>query len=271
MSLVYTVKSHIGFFRDENQDASLVLPEFKLFAVADGMGGHKYGKEAAHLTCFCIKNTVTKAKRTILTDKQYACNVLKDSLIEANRMILDNLSGVDSISGSTATAAIIGDNFVAIAHIGDSRLYHCSHNSMIQLTTDHNKAAELISKGLITKEEARHATTNQHLTRAIGVTDNVQIDTIAISWEAGNSIMLCSDGLYRVLDDEKIKSILLSNAKTYDKTVSLLSGTLKGGAPDNVTIILIEQNSKLSKTVIADNKDEEQTFTKFNTTDVENK
>jgi serine/threonine protein phosphatase PrpC len=228
--------SHTGKVRSNNQDSGYAGSN--LFVVADGMGGHAGGDVASSLAI----------SRLAALDQPY------DSTAEAERALRDAISDaavdlVDTVNmrpelagmGTTVSALIMVDDYAVIAHIGDSRIYLFRDGALTQITTDHTFVQRLVDSGRITPEEARYHPRRSVLMRVLGDMDtDPELDTFIMPTQPGDRWLLCSDGLSGVVDDPhtaKAMGLGLAPGRTAD---SLLKQALDGGAPDNVTIVIVD-------------------------------
>ena len=228
--------SHTGKVRSNNQDSGYAGSN--LFVVADGMGGHAGGDVASSLAI----------SRLAALDQPY------DSTAEAERALRDAISDaavdlVDTVNvrpelagmGTTVSALIMVDEYAVIAHIGDSRIYLFRDGALTQITTDHTFVQRLVDSGRITPEEARYHPRRSVLMRVLGdMGTDPELDTFIMPTQSGDRWLLCSDGLSGVVDDPHTAKALglgLAPGRTAD---ILLKQALDGGAPDNVTIVIVD-------------------------------
>ncbi len=227
-----------GKIRELNEDSLFVDEDIGLFIVADGMGGHQAGEVASEMAVKIIADSIKKN----LSDNNMS-SLIKESISKANNEILlesrknTNLSGM----GTTVVLAMLNDNKLHIANVGDSRAYLIKNNRIKQLTEDHSKVAELVRWGAITKEEARVYPGRNIITKALGTTESVEADIKTISMKTGDYILLCTDGLTDVLKDEEIRDIIIisSNGSIDEKCKKLINQANEKGGGDNVTAVLI--------------------------------
>ncbi len=228
--------SHTGKVRSNNQDSG--YSGSNLFVVADGMGGHAGGDVASSLAIARLEEldhpytSTAEAERAL----QQGIRDAAVELIETVRL-KPELAGL----GTTVSALIMVEEYAVIAHIGDSRIYLYRDGALTQITTDHTFVQRLVDSGRITPEEARFHPRRSVLMRVLGDMDaRPEIDTFIMPTQPGDRWLLCSDGLSGVADDAHIAKALalgLAPGRTAD---SLLKQALDGGAPDNVTIVLVD-------------------------------
>ena len=222
--------THVGKVRHNNED-SLIVIEPETFVVADGMGGAQAGEVASQTLVETVKDFLSK---TPPLNEQ----ILSQAILLANDKILTlarqnpNYLGM----GTTATILSLDDGKAYFAHVGDSRIYRLRNNSLTQMTEDHSYVESLVRRGEITPEEARVHPMKNVLTQAVGVVENISVDTANFSVESGDTFLLCTDGLTNMVDDENIAKILQSASNPAD---ALIDAALKAGGRDNISVIVV--------------------------------
>lgn len=216
----------IGCVRERNEDAFLLHPPY-LGIVADGMGGHLGGQEASTLAIEVISQMITPENQPQEGQIQ---SWLASALEEANRQIYGK-SGRDSKlngMGTTLSLTYFYQSMMYWSHVGDSRIYLFRENSLKQITKDHTLAS--------TREGKR----SHVLTRALGVQENIHIDTGMTQIFVKDQVLLCSDGLYDVLAEKEIEKVLKSARTSVEESVQrLVNSSLEKQASDNITAVLI--------------------------------
>ncbi|WP_054694645.1 Stp1/IreP family PP2C-type Ser/Thr phosphatase [Syntrophomonas palmitatica] len=228
--------SDIGLVRSDNEDSLLVRIEQGLFIVCDGMGGHKAGEVASSMAVKSIDDDLHKLPGPEIARK------LNLAIEKANRMIWEQGRENPEWSemGTTLTAAVIWDNHLTVANVGDSALYIISNQEIRKITRDHTLAQEMVKDGLLRSEDVRKSGYNHILTRALGVQHSVNIDNFEVEIKTGDIILLCSDGLSDIVWDDEIKDIVITHGQDLEKAVQeLLKQALARGGFDNISIILI--------------------------------
>lgn len=221
-------RSHVGLVRAVNEDRVFDCPERCLWAVADGMGGHHGGDVAAQ--------TVIEALRAPCDDPASDAAAMLHAIRDANRVIVHRNRATGSDAGSTVVAAQLAGRTATIAWVGDSRAYLIRGGTASQLTHDHSLVQELIDAGLLTVEAApRHPQANV-VTRALGITDAVDIAVRTVRIADGDRLVLCSDGLSRSLEDSTLGRAL-PLAVFADM---LIADALKRDGSDNTSLVTIE-------------------------------
>lgn len=236
--------SHVGKIRSNNQDSGYAGRS--LFVVADGMGGHAGGDVASSIA----------TKRIIEADKPYesaqdAEFALQAALIGANAQLAETVFEHAELTGmgTTVSAIYVLENEVAIAHIGDSRIYLLRDNELSQITIDHTFVQRLVDSGRITEAEAMVHPRRSVLMRVLGdVEASPEIDTSILATLAGDRWLLCSDGLTGVVSHTAIASALASGANAQDVADLLVKESLDGGAPDNVTVVIVDIDEDVART-----------------------
>ena len=228
--------SHTGKVRSNNQDSG--YSGSNLFVVADGMGGHAGGDVASALAIQRLQGldrvyeTTHEAERAIRSAVREAAG---DLITMTGQR--PELTGM----GTTIDALIMVDDYAVIGHIGDSRVYLYRDGELTQVTTDHTFVQRLVDSGRITLEEARYHPRRSVLMRVLGDQDpSPEIDTFVMQAQDGDRWILCSDGLSGVVDEAHITKVLQHNQAPGRTADLLLKQALDGGAPDNVTIVVVD-------------------------------
>jgi serine/threonine protein phosphatase PrpC len=228
--------SDIGLLRESNQDTFLIEKHMGLYVVCDGMGGHKGGDVASNLAIKAINESLDSY------DSEHALKWLNQCVIKANQLIREwgRINPELFEMGTTLTAALIKEQDLIIAHVGDSRLYRINQQGIIQLTRDHTLAQQMISDGLLKPEELRDNAYNHILTRALGIADQIIIDNLVEQLLPGDIILLCTDGLSDMVEESDILTIINEYGKDLEGAAQkMLDCALSNGGYDNITLILI--------------------------------
>lgn len=228
--------SHVGRVRSNNQDSGYAGR--RLFLVADGMGGHAGGDVASAIA----------TKRIAEADADYdssqaAATALERALLAANRNLEETVAEHSELTGmgTTVSAMLVQEDRAIIAHIGDSRVYLFRSGELSQVSTDHTFVQRLVDAGRITAEEAMVHPRRSVLMRVLGdVEANPEIDTLVIDTHPGDRWMLCSDGLSGVVAFDELHEVLSSDAGAKQVADRLVKSSLDGGAPDNVTVVVVD-------------------------------
>lgn len=240
----------IGLKRTMNQDYVFCeenevgnLPN--LFLVADGMGGHRAGDFASR---FCVETIVSLAERERATEP---VTIIDRCITKANKKLYDQTKNNPDLNGAgtTVVAATIYDGTMYVANVGDSRLYVLhpkkAHDLngpcvMKQITEDHSLVEMMVKSGEIKPEEARNHPNKNVITRAIGAGVSVEIDYFEVDVAEGDLILMCSDGLTNMVEDEEIMRIIRDNGDLISRTTKeLIKAANRNGGKDNIGIVLI--------------------------------
>lgn len=230
------IKSDVGIVRKLNEDYAGYIEEeeYKLYVVADGMGGHNAGEVASEMAVNAVKTYVKE------NYKNEGSNVLENAILFANKKIYDKARGGFEYKGmgTTLVAALVyGDNII-IANVGDSSCFGINDNSIIKITKDHSLVQELIDSGSITEEEGRNHPKKNVITRALGTNNIVKIDIFKIDMKIYDKYLLCTDGLSNeVLEEEILKET--NDINDYNTACDKLVLLAKNrGGRDNITVLL---------------------------------
>jgi serine/threonine protein phosphatase PrpC len=217
------------------------LVPFGLFIIADGMGGHSFGLEASRIA---IQQMTQVVLQNILKSKQLGDEFLSAMLVEsvqlANRAIYQwsQLKGYNV--GTTLTAALVLASKAYIVNVGDSRTYrHDPQNGLLQITCDHSLVASLVAAGAITREEMYTHPDRNKIYRCLGNENTLDVDRFVIDLRSGDTLLLCSDGLWEMVRDQHIERVLRRNSSAPQSANELLEVALKGGGEDNVSTIVV--------------------------------
>ncbi|MBP2635644.1 MAG: prpC [Firmicutes bacterium] len=229
-------QSDIGMVRKTNEDSFVFLPPH-LFVVADGMGGHVAGEIASSLGANTIRECI--AKNSDQSDWEQA---LKEAIIEANTSIYQMSQSQSECQGmgTTVTAVYLDNTEVYWSHVGDSRLYLIRENSLHQITSDHSLVWELMQNGSITSEEAQVHPHRNILTRAVGTSDTLKVDSGKFLSHLGDNLLLCTDGLTNMLSEDNILSICTQPDNPETIVNTLVEQARQAGGHDNITAILLQ-------------------------------
>ena len=224
-------RTDVGNVREQNEDSLIVRPP--LFVVADGMGGHAAGEIASEIAVSTISE---------LAPDHADAEALGRAVEEANRDIINAAiagKGHEGM-GTTVTAAILERNRLVIAQVGDSRAYLLHNGELTQLTRDHSLMANMIEAGQISPEEARFHPNRSVITRALGNDPDTVPDLYEINVEEGDRLLLCSDGLYSMLEDSEIAAVMRRISDPQRCATTLVNGAIAAGGHDNITVIVAD-------------------------------
>jgi len=231
--MIYTwaTATDIGLVRDHNEDS--VAPRDMgietapfVVGVADGMGGHAGGEIASEVAL----------NAALETDGDVVARVKN-----ANRAVVTAAADDPGLQGmgTTLTLGSFADDAVQIGHVGDSRAYLLRGGSLEQITTDHSLVTEMVARGDITDEEAAVHPYRSVITRAIGLQPEVEVDSETRTLEVGDRILLCSDGLTRMVDVELIRNILMAESHPTESVWALVEAANAAGGVDNISVVVV--------------------------------
>lgn len=206
-----------------------------IFIVADGMGGHNAGDYASVLA---VETVVEEIGASF---EKNPVKVLEHAIAKANTILRQRASENFSLSGmgTTLVAATCIGRYLEVANVGDSRLYVVG-DEITQITEDHSLVEEMVRMGGIGREEARNHPDKNIITRAVGARDDVEIDFFNLELQTGDMVLLCSDGLTNMVDDEMIRRILKNGGSLRDRVEELVETANRNGGKDNISVIVIE-------------------------------
>lgn len=237
-----SAKTDVGTVRSNNQDFCLA-GEFSdgvtWAVVCDGMGGATGGNVASETAAKTIFKKITDGYHVSMNDN--SIKMLMISAIEAANALVYSRSKNDEMlkgMGTTVVLAVIKADTLYIAHVGDSRLYVITKDSINQMTTDHSVVQMMIDNGEITVQEAKTHPNKNVITRALGVDENIRIDYCQEVYNEGDIVLLCTDGLTNYVDDNKILEIC-NIGDSYALAEILVDEANRNGGGDNVTVITV--------------------------------
>ena len=232
--------TNTGLVRSNNEDAYGNYPDLSLYIVADGLGGHAGGEVASRIAVESINEYIESAYK-YKTPEDINSTIIKAIKEAGTRIVLEadkghNLQGM----GTTIVAAKIEGDKAIVAHVGDSRAYLIQGDVITQITKDHTVVEEYIRLGLLTPQDAICHPSRHILSRALGISGDLDIDITDIRLQAGDTIILCTDGLTNMLPDKEILGTVLelrpSPEKITDRLITLANNN---GGIDNITVITI--------------------------------
>lgn len=234
-------KTDTGCKRSNNQDSIFfsdkpVGPLANLYIVADGMGGHRAGDMASHMA---IDITVDFIKKSTLENP---IAILKRAMIFANNEIYKASNNDPDLNGmgTTMVAAVIQDDRLYVANVGDSRLYLVG-DDIKQITMDHSLVEELIRNGELERKKGRNHPEKNIITRAMGSKDEVIPDFFEIDYDPKDKILLCSDGLSNMVEDDEIRDIVVDHINLDSIADALIERANYYGGSDNISVVIISK------------------------------
>ncbi|WP_409305374.1 Stp1/IreP family PP2C-type Ser/Thr phosphatase [Peribacillus sp. SCS-155] len=232
-----------GKVRQHNEDSGGIFFNsrgIRLAIVADGMGGHRAGDVASKMTIDTLSERWKQVED--LATPHDAESWLKTNIEDVNRLLYQHSENNPECQGmgTTIVAAICTDLFATIANIGDSRGYLCNESGFKQVTEDHSLVNELVRSGQISKEDAEFHPRKNVLLRALGTELNVEMDLTTITFEEGDMLMLCSDGLSNKVSEQEMYDIVTDHNNLEQKAGSLIELANEHGGEDNITLVLVQ-------------------------------
>lgn len=230
----------VGMVRQVNQDYVYTTdnplgPLRNLFVVADGMGGHQAGDYASKYTVEVMRSELERSNENDIE------RALVSAIKTANKAIIRRASEDEHLKGmgTTVVAATIADHMMYFANVGDSRLY-LINQGITQLTKDHSLVEEMVRLGGIKPEEAKHHPDKNIITRAIGAKDSVEVDFYEHRLKQGDIILMCTDGLSNMVEDEELFHIVQGGRDIVEAGTALVGTAKENGGTDNIGVVLVE-------------------------------
>lgn len=231
----YAARTDKGKFREKNEDG--YLANGKIFAVADGLGGHFAGEVASSIALHVLDKNFKEAGF-----HENVKSAIKKAFEDANKGIHNKARAKIDYSGmgTTLSVAVPSGGEVYIGHLGDSRIYLLEKGQMKQVTKDHSLVAEMVKQGKLTPEETRHHPLRSVITRALGIDLEVEYDIFSIPISEGSRLLLCTDGLNAMVVDDEIAKILSKKIDLEKVCQQLIDKANEYGGEDNITVVLVE-------------------------------
>lgn len=235
-----------GKVRSHNEDSVIIVRNQNddyLLAVADGMGGHRCGEVASSIAISYLGKHFQETFRNM--NKEDAVEWIRQSVKEINRLIFNHAEEHPESKGmgTTLVLAISTNDYVLFGNIGDSSGFAMKDNHIHKITYDHTLVNLLVTAGELTEEQAKDHPKRNVLMKALGANDPVEIDIFDCDIEVSD-ILLCSDGLTNMLDQESIERVLLSDYSVEDKVIRLIKKAINRGGTDNVSVAYLERFSR---------------------------
>lgn len=220
-----------GLTRSQNEDALLIEPP--LYAVADGMGGHRAGEIASRVA---LQELLSSAPRSV------DAKSLARAVRSANRAVIESAgkSRTRTGMGTTLTTAMVDGTYVVVAHVGDSRAYLLHEGRLTRITEDHSMVADLVRQGSITEEDARFHPQRSVITRALGSDPEMVADVFEVNGSPGDRLLLATDGLTGMLPDDYIADLLLQERDPASAAAKLVEAANRAGGYDNITVVIVD-------------------------------
>jgi serine/threonine protein phosphatase PrpC len=244
----------VGRKRDHNEDSFLCNDQLRLYAVADGMGGHLGGERASRMAVEIVEREMARAAERGLTPSEGAqhpvVGILRDVTVLAARAIYEaaHADAQHAGMGTTLTAAAFHNQHVTFCHVGDSRAYVYRDGRARQLTEDHSWIQEQVRAGLLSPDDAMVSRFRNIITRSVGFEPSVEPDVLTVPVEAGDCYLLCSDGLSNYLSAEEIGNVLTGGFYAEAGSALVAMANDRGG-DDNITCVVVYVANELETPV----------------------
>jgi len=237
----YSYATDTGRVRSHNEDAVQIFEqgEMLIMVVADGMGGHASGDVASQMAIQFIQDECEAG--FVINDKDEANAWMTHVLEQVNAAILEYAQRIHAKQmGTTLVIAVVTKEFIAIANIGDSRAYLYAFDQLRQITKDHTFVRELMDKGQISERAAKIHPRKNVINKALGANEKLEFDFLTLENYKADSILLCSDGLTGLVEDQELTKVLASKLDIDDKVQLLIKKANDEGGRDNISIALLE-------------------------------
>ncbi len=231
--------SHVGCVRDRNEDAWVARPDSGLWAVADGMGGLTAGDVAAQ----AIAAALAAAADALTGPPDQRAAAVEAALQTVHRDLIDEAGSRGGTIGSTAVVGLATDGQLACLWAGDSRAYLWGEDRLSPVSHDHSRVQELIDQGEISPTAARHHPQSHIVTRALGIRPTLSVECRSVAFPPGHRLLLCSDGLTQMLEDDEIAAVLAAGTPPAAVCDILIGLALDRGGHDNVTVVVADCRS----------------------------
>lgn len=243
MNILACGATDIGKRRGNNEDCYRLLPEKNIYMVADGMGGHKAGEVASLKAVETASEYFTEERiKEMKKKREKVKKEMIQAIMEAHQAIMTMSEAHRDYAGmgSTIVLSFIHNKLLYVCHVGDSRIYVINQSEIIQITNDHSVAAELLRMGKLTKKEVRHSLLRNQLTQALGYSYYLSPEYHEYILSKGDNVLLCSDGLWDMLSDDEIYSIVMEGGTVKEVCKNLVDRANEAGGDDNITVLLIK-------------------------------
>ena len=255
MRIVSGGRSDVGQQRANNEDCFRMVQPLNLFVVSDGMGGEAHGEIASAMAVETVVKTCMgeEAGTAVVSTEGHPewsdkTRLLLTAAQLANKKIYESAEANPQQQGmgATLTAAWINEEKLSVVHVGDSRVYLLRSGVLQQLTSDHSLVAEQVRRGILTAAEAEHSELQSVLLRALGTQPEIEVDAEEHTLFPDDILLLCSDGLTRMVAEQKIAATLRSESDPGRAAEKLVAQANENGGGDNVTVVVVHMEPKES-------------------------
>jgi serine/threonine protein phosphatase PrpC len=245
-------RTDVGRRRKINEDSFLVSPETSLFAVCDGMGGHNAGEVASRMAIETISAFIERSavEKEITwpwgldADLSFDANRLKTAIRLANARVFQAADNREELTGmgTTVVTVLVSGDTMTIGSAGDSRCYLVRDGALKQLTRDDSWVSAALGEGILNSDDVEHHPLRNVITKAVGARDAIDLDVLEHDLRPGDLVMLCSDGLHGMVNDQDIERTVLASPGSLEETSArLVDAANEAGGRDNVTVVLLRR------------------------------
>jgi protein phosphatase len=245
-------RTDVGRRRKINEDSFLVSPETSLYAVCDGMGGHNAGEVASKMAIETISAFVERSavEKEITwpwgldANVSFEANRLKTAIRLANARVYQAADNREELTGmgTTVVAVLVSPGLVTIGSAGDSRCYRVRDGELTQLTRDDSWVSAALGEGILNSDDVEHHPLRNVITKAVGARDTIDLDVVEHELKPGDLLMLCSDGLHGMINDQEIKRLLVPVPESLEEaSARLVDAANEAGGRDNVSVVLLRR------------------------------
>jgi serine/threonine protein phosphatase PrpC len=245
-------RTDVGRRRKINEDSFLVAPDTHLYAVCDGMGGHAAGEVASRMAIETLAAFVERsaAEREITwpfgldANLSFDANRLKTAIRLANARVFQAADNREELTGmgTTVVTVLVSGDTMTIGSAGDSRCYLVRDGALKQLTRDDSWVSAALGEGILNSDDVEHHPLRNVITKAVGARDAIDLDVLEHDLRPGDLVMLCSDGLHGMVNDQEIERIVLASPGSLEETTArLVDAANEAGGRDNVTVVLLRR------------------------------
>jgi protein phosphatase len=247
-------RTDVGRRRKINEDSFLVSPETSLYAVCDGMGGHNAGEVASKMAIETISAFVERSavEKEITwpwgldANVSFEANRLKTAIRLANARVYQAADNREELTGmgTTVVAVLVSPGLVTIGSAGDSRCYRVRDGELSQLTRDDSWVSAALGEGILNSDDVEHHPLRNVITKAVGARDTIDLDVVEHELKPGDLLMLCSDGLHGMINDQEIKRLLVPVPESLEEaSARLVDAANEAGGRDNVSVVLLRRTA----------------------------
>jgi protein phosphatase len=247
-------RTDVGRRRKINEDSFLVSPETSLYAVCDGMGGHNAGEVASKMAIETISAFVERSavEKEITwpwgldANVSFEANRLKTAIRLANARVYQAADNREELTGmgTTVVAVLVSPGLVTIGSAGDSRCYRVRDGELSQLTRDDSWVSAALGEGILNSDDVEHHPLRNVITKAVGARDTIDLDVVEHELKPGDLLMLCSDGLHGMINDQEIKRLLVPVPESLEEaSARLIDAANEAGGRDNVSVVLLRRTA----------------------------